>query len=99
MKKLQSTPKITLATLKSFIKRNSGKLFVKVHSSFSGMTDCVETVDSNWKLVEPGKEIGHGGVWCVGRSNDYFTLFQTSEYVGINVYNCCGSGTIVVKVN
>lgn len=35
--------KITLATLKSFVRKNEGKLFIECCSSFDGMTDCVET--------------------------------------------------------
>jgi len=34
--------KITRATLKSFIKKNKCQLYVKVVSSFDGMTDCVQ---------------------------------------------------------
>ena len=32
--------KATIATLKSFIKKNQGKLYIKKKSSFDGMTDC-----------------------------------------------------------
>jgi len=40
--------KITRTTLKSFIKKNSDNLFVKVESSFDGMTDCVQRVDGEF---------------------------------------------------
>ena len=85
--------KITMATLKSFI-RKSPVLYAEVKSSFSGMTDCVEPVNSG--LVEVSKEnaIGHSGVWCVGSSRDYLKLVETETHFGIQVSNCCGCGIL-----
>lgn len=82
-----------MATLKSFIK-NSNQLFVEVKSSFDGMTDCVESVES--KLTEVSKEnaIGHKGVWCVGYSRDYMKYIETNTMIGIEVSNCCGRGIL-----
>ena len=82
--------KITMATLKSFI-RKSETLFVLTKSSFDGMTDCVQN-NSNQKLVPVSKEnaIGHKGVWCVGSSRDWFTFHETDTHFGIEVSNCCG---------
>lgn len=34
--------KITKATFKSFLKKNSANLFIKIQADFNGMTDCVE---------------------------------------------------------
>lgn len=91
------TKKITTATLKSFIK-NADVLFVESISSFSGMSDCVESVE-NRKLVEVAKDkaIGHSGVWCVGSSRDYFEFKETETHYGIEVSNSCGSGILWTK--
>ena len=88
------TKKITMATLKSFI-RKSESLFVLTESSFDGMTDCVEK-NNNQKLLAVSKEnaIGHRGVWCVGQSRDYMKYVETNTMIGIEVYNCCGCGIL-----
>ncbi len=86
--------KITLATVKSFIKK-SPKLWVSIHSSFDGSTDCVELTRDN-SLVEIRKEnaLGSKGVWVVGSSRDYFKYVENETHFGIKVSNCCGCGTI-----
>ena len=82
--------KITLATLKSFIK-NSNELYVEQKSNFNGMIDCVESF-SIAKMIPVSKEkaIGHDGVWCVGGSRNYFKFEENDKYFGIEVSNCCG---------
>ena len=46
--------RITLATVKSFMKKNEGKLFVKAKSSFDGMVDCVMPIEgSSFKQAQP----------------------------------------------
>ena len=103
MKQLIGTKKITLATLKSFAKRNSDKLFVKNISSFDGMTDCVEEChDNSWKetsIIDKTNyyKTGINGIYTVGCSNDYFTLYEDTVFVGIGVYNSCGSSILAVK--
>jgi S-adenosylmethionine/arginine decarboxylase-like enzyme len=103
MKQLKETKKITLATLKSFAKRNSEKLFVKECSSFDGMTDCVENCnDNSWKetsIIDKTNyyKTGINGVYTVGDSRDYFSLYEDSEYIGIDVYNSCGNSILAVK--
>lgn len=103
MQKLKETKKITLATLKSFAKRNSDAIYVKNVSSFDGMTDCVErSRDSNWFKTTISDKInyyrtGINGIYTVGSSRDYLNLFEDSEYVGIEVYNSCGNSILAVK--
>jgi len=98
MDKLREAKKITLATLKSFAKRNADKLFVKEESSFDGMTDCVEqNKNPQWRKVELENAYGHTGVWLVGSSRDYFELYEDGEYIGITVYNSCGEGILAIK--
>ena len=90
------TKKITLATLKAFIKKSS-ELFIEVKSDFNGMTDCVEIVKIGIKKVSKEKAIGHDGVWCVGSSRDYFKFVENENYFGIEVSNCCGHGILWTK--
>lgn len=92
--------KITRATLKSFIKNN--QVFVKVKSSFDGMTDCVQSVADEFRKVEgfnfdEQNTLGIRGLWLVGHSDDYFTEWENEEYKGIEIYNCCGTSIIATK--
>jgi len=102
MDKLKNTPKITLATLKGFAKRNSDKLFVKEVSSFDGMTDCVEALNRDWKKSSISKKTnyyktGIDGVYTVGSSRDYFCIYENTVYYGIEVYNSCGRSILAIK--
>lgn len=102
MDKLKDTPKITLATLKSFAKRNSNKLFVKEVSSFDGMTDCVESLKCDWRETSINNKTkyystGIDGVYTVGGSRDYFHIHEDTVYYGIEVSNCCGRSILAIK--
>jgi len=94
--------KITRATLKSFIKKNKDNLFIKVNSSFDGMTDCVQEVEDNFTKVDnidfnDNHSFGIRGLWLVGESRDYFKEWEDKEYKGIEIYNCCGTSIIAIK--
>ena len=102
METLKAKKKITLATLKSFAKRNSDKLFVRVESSFSGMSDMVESVKDTFKPAKLTDDTGYykigvSGIYTVGSSRDYFTIHEDAEFIGIEVYNSCGSSILAVK--
>lgn len=93
--------KITLATLKKFIKEDG--LFLKVQSKFSGMTDGIESGKNVYEPVEKTernveRSLGIEGMWCVGSSRDLFTYVNDGEYEGIEVYNSCGCVTIARKI-
>jgi hypothetical protein len=95
--------KITKATVKSFIKKNTGNLYVRNDSQFDGMTDCVEfnrnaqfrPASSTTRFVE--NTLGVDGVYVVGGSRNSFRPYEDSEYTGIEYYNCCGGGVIAIK--
>lgn len=97
--------KITKATFKAFIKKNLGNLYIRKKSSFDGMTDGVEydhnpqfvKVDCSNFNLDNDNTYGLKGVWLVNSSNNYFTAFDSDEYTGISVYNCCGSFDLVIK--
>jgi len=103
MEKLKNTKKITLATLKSFARRNSEKLFVKELTSFDGMTDCIKPSQQNEfkKTIISDKKgyykTGIQGIYTVGSSRDYFKIYEDENYFGISVYNSCGESILAVK--
>ena len=98
-----TTKKITIATIKAFIKNNAGNLFIKVNSSFDGMVDCVMPTD-NKQFVRAEKayhpcdnNLGIQGVWLVNGSRDSFTAYDDGVFQGIHVYNCCGSFIVATR--
>ena len=89
--------KTTIATVKAFARKNADNLFVKTLSSFDGMTDTVEQVTDNFSKIKIENAFGIDGVYLVGSSRDYITHFENDNYIGFEVYNCCGSGIIATK--
>lgn len=94
--------KITLATLKSFLKKNEGKLFIKIESEFDGMTDSINSVKDSFTPLEINERnnknnLGFVGVWLVGNSRDYLKYYENDNYSGIEVYNCCGCFIVAIK--
>lgn len=96
--------KFTKASFKSYVKKNSDRLFVKTKSDFDSMTDCVTTVNGVWSKLKKddfrSKEntLGWHGVWLVGHSRDYFREYKDEEMVGYEVTNCCGRFVIAQMV-
>jgi hypothetical protein len=97
--------KITLATVKKFIRDNRDQLYINVKSSFDGMTDCVESLHGGFaKAVEDTdahtKEhtLGIKGAWFVGQSRDYFSPYTNigGDMSGIEVFNSCGSFVLAI---
>ena len=98
--------KHTLASVKSFIRKNRDNLYIRNLSDFDGMTDCVESSnDKQFRKVEPapehmgGNTLGIRGAWFVFQSRDTFSplLSDAGELIGYHVYNCCGSFDLAVK--
>lgn len=96
--------KPTLATLKSFIRREvkNHNLYVNQKSSFDGMVDCVMPTEGGWSKVEKIDEtnkntLGIRGLWLVNQSRDLISPYADENYIGYEVYNCCGSSLIAIK--
>ena len=95
--------KTTLATIKSFIKKNAGNLYIKNQSDFDPMTDCVQSCSDNGfrEVVATEDNVSHTlgiqGAWFVKRSRDFFDKHSENGFRGYRVYNCCGSFVIAVK--
>jgi len=88
--------KITLATFKAFLNKNSDNIFVKELSRFDGMVDCVMNVKDDFSQVKRSENIsehdlGFSGCWLVGSSRDSISVYEDDIYTGFQVYNSCGS--------
>lgn len=98
---LLTKKKITLSTLKSFLKRNKNDLHLKIHSRFNGMIDGLEHFKDDFEPAEETEyntyyTLGIKGLYVIpGRS--YFNVFRDKNYIGITVWNSCGKQTIVTK--
>lgn len=93
--------KVTIATIKSFVKNNINDLYIKVVSDFDGMTDCVASVNGDFRKANPNNldltdkhSMGLSGIWFVGSSRDYINKIEN----GFEIYNCCGTFLIVNKI-
>jgi hypothetical protein len=93
--------KITMATVKSFIKNNFSNLCIRTESHFNGMTDGVDYIKgAQFESVihstnNINNTLGVSGAWFVGSSRDYF---NNGEFEGVEVYNACGSFVIAIKI-
>ena len=88
--------KITVATVKSFIKNNRAALLVNQTSSFDGMVDGVRGCHDGFSAAvetkcSPNHDLGISGVWLVGQSRDYCGAYAKNGIKGFVVDNCCGS--------
>lgn len=98
--------KPTIATLKSFIRKNRPNLLINVKSTFDGMTDCVQPRQDGFIPIKAHEynqnendtnTLGIAGVWLVGGSRDWVEPFNSEDMIGYRVSNCCGS--FVVAIN
>lgn len=95
--------KITLATVKKFIRENRETLLIRCESNFDGMVDCVmQNRDAAFSPAQtdernPSHSLGVAGAWFVGSSRDYFSAYEAEGLRGIHVSNCCGSFTLAIK--
>lgn len=93
--------RITMATVKSFVRKNANKLFVNVKSDFDGMTDGCVKINNGFSVASKDDScientLGLCGVWLVGSSRDRFTAYEDNKYIGIKYSNCCGNGVIAI---
>ena len=93
----ETQKKITLATLKSFIRKNANSLYIKTKSRFDGMTDCVQEVQDQFTTILAENAIGLKGAYLVGDSRNHFWNFENDNFVGIEISNCCGRSILAVK--
>lgn len=96
--------KVTMATVKSMINKNVGKLMIRCMSSYDGMIDGTVTNDLGWKNVvyketATKHDLGISGAWFVGNSRDFFSsekFNSAGKLIEVSVYNSCGSFSLKV---
>ena len=103
--------KPTVATLKSFIRKNEAQILINVESSFDGMTDSVESLDGGFKPLRKidsrkgvfcpdhlrNPTLGYEGVWLVGSSRDYVKPYSENGLEGYRVDNACGNWIVAIR--
>lgn len=99
---MTTSTKITRSTLKSFIKKNFDNMYIRLDSSFSGMTDGIEYYNEGFEKAEKTERsidhtFGLNKAWFVGQSRDYFTKFENEKFVGYEVSNSCGSFVLAIS--
>ena len=104
MKQLHTMKKPTIATVKSFIKKNRQNLYINVRSSFDAMVDSVIPQDEGFsKVSETGREsnaehdFGIRCAWFVGNSRDYISVYDQDGFSGYRIVNSCGTFILAVK--
>lgn len=90
-----------MATVKSFVRKNSDQLMINVKSSFDGMIDGCQWLNEGFKKAAPDTDhashtLGIKGAWFVGQSRDYFTPFEENNLTGITVSNSCGHFVLAI---
>ncbi len=102
--------KPTIATVKSFIRKNADNAFINVKSSFDGMTDSVEQLDGGFRPLKKNERqgvfttdhhknpsLGYNGVWFVGGSRDWVQPYTSESMQGYEVSNACGSWIVAIR--
>ena len=98
--------KITLSTVKSFIKKNRNDLMIKVKTKFDGMTDGCEPQKNEWVEATQTTEfmehtLGVEGAWFTTSSRNFFTPYESTvkdnwDMEGYEISNCCGSFVLAI---
>ncbi len=98
------TGKITLATVKAFIRKHREDLLINVTSRFDGQVDGCMPENGGFIKAELTNEhfeysLGVKGAWFVGQSRDYFKPYDNfgGDMTGIEVTNCCGRFILAIK--
>lgn len=100
--KMKNAKKVTLATIKSFIRKNEDSLHILTKSRFNGMIDgCEKTGQKAFIAVEKTERnirntLGINGAWFVLDSGDRFYKIEKDGFVGYEIYNCCASFVLAI---
>ena len=103
METLTATKKITLATVKSFAKRNAEFLYVKNISDFDGMVDGVrQNEGATFRIPEGQLDLTNSHTWGIGcwfvlGGRDWFSPYNQDGWNGLEVSNYCGNFVIAVR--
>lgn len=93
--------KITIATVKSFIKMNPEFLFINIKSRFDGMTDGVEDRHAGFQKIRKATQfhertMGYEGVNFTSSTKNWCERYEDEFYQGFRVDNCCGCFIVAI---
>jgi hypothetical protein len=93
--------KITIATVKSFIKKNKDILLINVKSRFDGQVDGVEDGKDGFKAIRISERfnshtLGILGVWFTPSTRNWCQAYEDEFYTGFRVDNCVGCFVVAV---
>ena len=92
----ETQKKITLTTVKSFMRKNADNLWIYTRSSFDSMIDMVSQVEGSWKPTSPEaiekRLVGSRG------ARDFYSHHTKGAWVGFSVSNCCGEYMIAANI-
>ena len=99
---IKSNP--TMTTIKSFIRKNPA-LYIKNLSNFDGMVDCVMPCDNQGFRAVTAPDAGYNhenklgiqGAWFVLGGGDRIYDYSDGDFIGYEVYNCCGHFILAIK--
>lgn len=94
--------KITLATVKKFIRENRKVLFIQNNTAFDGMVDGLVPCDKGFRQAvetqnDPNYTLGVTGAYFIPGSRNYFSEYNQNGFKGFRVSNCCGSFILAVQ--
>lgn len=95
------TKRITVTTVRAFIRKNQGKIFINVKLIFDGMQDgmaaknegflpATETTDN----VE--NTFGIMNAWFTSGTN-YIVYYDSENYTGFSISNACAHFILAIK--
>ena len=93
----------TVATLKSFIRKNRAALQIMVKGEFDGMIDGMRfEAERKFQPIADAQttfsnNLGIRGIWLVGGSRDYVYPFAENGFIGFSVSNSCASFVVAVQ--
>lgn len=94
--------KITLATIKSFIRKNRAELLVNVKSSFDSSIDGQSSRNDGFKRATESdcpcaNNLGISGLWFVGGGRNFFDPYSENGLTGYKIGNCCARFIVAIK--
>jgi hypothetical protein len=93
--------KITRTTLKSFIEKAAGELYVNInHGGFVKAKHLNLNDKSDVSYVTNKRTLGIVGLYLTGGKTsckDWFYAYEDDTYKGFKYRNCCGSGIIAIR--
>lgn len=91
--------KATIATVKSFVKKNYGDIYSKStydHNDNNGHYDDKKFIHNSYSDNHPEYKIGLSNVWIVSDKN-FVQPYDDAEYAGYRVSNCCRTFIVAIK--